>query len=64
MKYLDRIAYNLACDNQDEATANFNLQVELNGPITAEQITYITKRRDEIVREWEMEMNEFRTHIG
>jgi hypothetical protein len=64
MKYLDRIAYNLAGGNQDEAFVNFNLQVELNGPITAEQMTYIINRRDAIVREWEMEMNEFRTHIG
>ena len=34
------------------------------GPITADDMMVIINRRDKIVKEWEMEMKEFNSHIG
>ena len=64
MNYLGKIAYHLACGNEDKAQYFFERQVKMFGPITGDEMRIIIKRRDDIVREWEMEQNEFNAHIG
>jgi hypothetical protein len=62
--YLNKIAYHLACGNDEKVEYFFNRQVQVYGPITSFQMKHITETRDDIVKEWEMEMNEFNAHIG
>jgi len=62
--YLGKIAYHLACGNIEKINYFFERQVKAFGPITADEMRIIIKRRDDIVREWEVEQNEFNAHIG
>ena len=62
--YLGKIAYHLACGNIEKVNYFFECQVKAFGPITADEIRIIIKRRDDIVREWENEMKEFNAHLG
>jgi hypothetical protein len=64
MNYLGKIAYHLAWRDLDRAQYFFERQVKMFGPITAEDMMVIINRRDKIVKEWEMEMKEFNSHIG
>ena len=62
--YLGKIAYHLACGNIEKVDYFFECQVKAFGPITADEMRIIIKRRDDIVRKWEVEQNEFNAHIG
>jgi hypothetical protein len=64
MNYLGKIAYHLACDNEDKAQYFFERQVKAFGPITADDMMVIINRRDKLVKQWEMESKEFNAHIG
>ena len=62
--YLGKIAYHLACGNIDKVDYFFERQVKAFGPITADEMRIIIKRRDDIVSAWENEMKEFNAHLG
>ena len=64
INYLGKIAYHLACGNIEKVNYFFEHQVKMFGPITADDMMVIINRRNKIVREWEMEQNEFNAHIG
>ena len=64
MNYLGKIAYHLACGNEDKAQYFFERQVKMFGPITAEDMMVIINRRDKIVRQCENGLKEFNAHIG
>ena len=64
LNYLGKIAYHLACGNEDKAQYFFDCQVKAFGPITADDMMVIINRRDKLVKQWEMEMKEFNSHIG
>tara|TARA_Y100000385_G_scaffold52530_1_gene49715 strand:+ start:786 stop:947 length:162 start_codon:yes stop_codon:yes gene_type:complete len=49
MNYLGKIAYHLACGNEDKAQYFFERQVKMFGPITADDMMVIINRRDKIV---------------
>ena len=57
--YLNKIAYHLASNNEDKVNYFFNRQVEVNGPITADQMMFIIERRDDILHTWKVENMEF-----
>ena len=62
--YLPKIAYHLAANNAEKVTYFMNRQVELYGPINAEDMAFVTKEANKIQRVWAMEMQEFRSHLG
>ena len=41
--YLPKIAYHMVCNNQESAQYFFERQVETYGPITPEDMTFITE---------------------
>jgi hypothetical protein len=62
--YLPKIAYHMA-DNNHEAVAHFfERQVAAYGPITAEDMQFITRESARLQRMWANEMKEFNSHLG
>tara|TARA_Y100000389_G_scaffold181113_1_gene196452 strand:- start:44 stop:241 length:198 start_codon:yes stop_codon:yes gene_type:complete len=62
--YLYKIAYHLACGNEDKFNYFFDRQVKMFGPLTGADLEYITTTRDAIMLDWGNEMKEFNAHIG
>ena len=62
--FLPKIAYHLASNNPEKVSYFFNRQAQVYGPITPENMEFITKEVSKIQRAWANEINEFRSHLG
>jgi len=62
--FLPKIAYHIASNNPEKVSYFFNRQAEVYGPITGENMEFITKEVNNIQRIWDMEMKEFNSHLG
>ena len=62
--YLPKIAYHMASDNHEAVAHFFERQVVAYGPITAEDMIWIMRERDNVVRVWAAEEREFNNHLN
>ena len=62
--YLPKIAYHIAANNAEKVSYFMNRQVEVYGPITPEDMAFVTKESNKIQRVWALEMQEFKSHLG
>lgn len=62
--FLLKIAYHMAANNPDKVAYFFNRQAEVYGPITPEDMEFITKETNKTQRAWAHEISEFRSHLG
>lgn len=62
--FLPKIAYHIASNNPEKVSYFFNRQAEVHGPITSENMEFITKEVNKIHRIWEVEEKEFNNHLG
>jgi len=62
--YLPKIAYHMASDNHEAVAHFFERQVVAYGPITAEDMVWIMRERDKVVRVWAAEEREFNNHLN
>jgi hypothetical protein len=62
--YLPKIAYHMAADNPEKVSYFFNRQAEAYGPITPENMEFITKEVNKIKRIWAAEEREFNSHLS
>ena len=62
--FLPKIAYHMASNNPEKVSYFFNRQVQVYGPITPENMAFITKEMNKMQRIWDMEMKEFNSHLG
>lgn len=62
--FLPKIAYHMVSNNPEKVSYFFNRQVQVYGPITPENMAFITKEMNNIQRIWDMEMKEFNSHLG
>ena len=62
--YLNKIAYHIAANNAEKVSYFMNRQVEVYGPITPENMAFVTKESNKIQRVWALEMQEFKSHLG
>ena len=62
--YLPKIAYHLASNNQESADYFFERQVATYGPITSENMSFITQEMNKIQRNWAIEEQEFNSHLS
>jgi len=62
--YLPKIAYHMASDNHEAVAHFFNRQAIAYGPITPENMEFITKEVNKIKRIWAAEEREFNSHLS
>jgi hypothetical protein len=62
--YLPKIAYHMADSNHEAVAHFFERQVAAYGPITAEDMQFITRESARLHRMWANEMKEFNSHLG
>jgi hypothetical protein len=62
--YLPKIAYHMASDNHEAVAYFFERQVVAYGPITAEDMVWIMRERDKVVRVWAAEEREFNNSLN
>ena len=62
--YLPKIAYHLAANNAEKVSYFMNRQAEVYGPITPEDMAFVTKESNNIARAWAHGITEFRSHLG
>ena len=62
--YLPKIAYHMASDNHEAVAHFFERQVAAYGPITAENMVWIMRERDKVIRVWAAEEREFNNSLN
>ena len=62
--YLPKIAYHMASNNPEKVSYFFNRQAQAYGPITPENMEFITKEVNKIQRIWASEEREFNSHLS
>ena len=62
--YLPKIAFHMASGNNDKVEYFVNRQIETYGPITPQQMVQVNQGVTEIKRQWEIEEQEFKSHLS
>ena len=62
--FLPKIAYHMAANNPEKVSYFFERQAQVYGPITPEDMAFVTKEMNKTLRIWAMEMKEFNSHLG
>ena len=62
--YLPKIAYHMASNNAEAVSHFFERQAATYGPITPEDMVFITNESAKIQRMWKQEESEFNSHLN
>lgn len=62
--YLPKIAYHLAAGNEEKVNYFTQRQIEVYGPLTPENLSFISNEVNSIKRTWAQEEAEFNSHLN